>query len=113
MKKGLVIAIVGVLLAVVLVLVFWGDKIFKRSEAAGATSGADGAAAPVVFPLKKGSSGPEVAKLQTWLNKKAAYYMILTPLNVDGIFGPKTEGMCLTITNSKEVSEDFYNKNIK
>lgn len=99
-------------------LVAFGDRIFgKKNGDRGAASGAANpgtpAAVPSVFPLKKGSQGEEVRKLQHYLNGCLQYYLVLTPLDEDGIFGAKTEGICVTVTGSREITEEFYNKHIK
>lgn len=117
MKRSWAIIIVTVLLAVVLGLVFFKDKLFGRNTqpAASETDGSKGdpsASAPV-FPLKKGSQGEEVRKLQHYLNSCLSYYLVLTPLDEDGVFGAKTEGMCLTVTGSREISQEFYNQYVK
>ncbi len=117
MKRSWAIIVVVLLLAVALGLALFSDKLFgKTRTSAGASGGTGGAgnAEPVsVFPLKKGSQGEEVRKLQHYLNSCLAYYLVLTPLDEDGIFGAKTEGMCVTITGSREISQEFYNQYVK
>lgn len=55
----------------------------------GSTSTAKGLCAlNTSFPLKVGSKGGQVCKLQEWLNKNVVLSMEL--LNVDGDFGPLT-----------------------
>ena len=64
----------------------------------------------LVFPLKKGSTGDEVKKLQSYLNNQLKQ---LTPLVVDGVFGTLTQDRTFLILGKQEVSELFYNTNIK
>lgn len=117
MKRSWAIGIVLLLLAVALCLVFFSDKLFGKGRASASGSGGSGGAGTPesgsVFPLKKGSQGEEVRKLQQYLNSCMAYYLVLTPLDVDGIFGAKTEGMCVTITGNREISQEFYNQYVK
>ena len=75
--------------------------------------------APVVipvFPLKQGSKGTEVKKLQAkmneWMNYN--YFTVVTkPANkelaVDGVFGPKTLEFVKIIFALDTVSQDAYN----
>ncbi|HON53702.1 MAG TPA: peptidoglycan-binding domain-containing protein, partial [Bacteroidales bacterium] len=63
---------------------------------------------PGVFPLKQGSRGEEVRKLQEWLNKQNAGITIA----VDGIFGPKTESLLFAVTGAKEISSKEYKSKI-
>ena len=51
------------------------------------------------FPLKNGSRGINVSKLQSFLNKEGSYNLV-----VDGIFGVKTQG---AVTNNQEPFETF------
>ena len=117
MKRSWAIIVVLLLLAVALCLVFFSDKLFggKEQTAASGSDGSGGGNTVAVskFPLKKGSQGEEVRKLQQYLNSCMAYYLVLTPLDVDGIFGAKTEGMCVTITGNREISQEFYNQYVK
>lgn len=69
------------------------------------------------FPLKKGSSGSNVEKLQTYLRQKqeerdesVRYSVPPTYLEIDGIFGDKTEAALLEFTNRKSVSEEYFKK---
>lgn len=64
------------------------------------------------FPLKKnsgdtGQSVKRVEALQRFLNSKGSQ------LSVDGKFGPKTLLAVQTHIGSSEVSEDYYNQNVK
>ena len=69
------------------------------------------------FPLKKGSRGSNVEKLQTYLRQKQVkrdesvrYIVPPTYLEIDGIFGDKTEAALLEFTNRKSVSEEYFKK---
>ncbi|MFA5300136.1 MAG: hypothetical protein WC389_18265 [Lutibacter sp.] len=64
----------------------------------------------LAFPLKKGSTGTEVKKVQTWLNKQLTQ---LTPLAVDGVWGDLTDERAFLILGKREINEVFYNLNIK
>lgn len=50
--------------------------------------------------LRSGVQGPEVARLQTWLNMAGAN----PPLKVDGIFGSKTEKALMMATGLKVIT---------
>lgn len=63
---------------------------------------------PGIFPLKQGSRGEEVRKLQEWLNKQNAGITIA----VDGIFGIKTESLLFAVTGKKEISYKEYKSKI-
>lgn len=97
------------IVAVVLVLVFWGDikKMFSPANLMGSqTKPADGSSTPgensvLGKPdkielnkdrvLKSGVEGPEVKELQKRLNKAIAKYSLtLTPISEAGIFNIKT-----------------------
>lgn len=117
MKRRWAIVIVLAVLVLAGLLVMFGDKIFGQKNgdqgaASGTTDTGTLAVAPI-FPLKKGSRGEEVRKLQHYLNGCLQYYLVLTPLDEDGIFGAKTEGICVTVTGNREITEEFYNKHIK
>lgn len=62
------------------------------------------------FPLKRGSRGDNVKCLQRFLNAHNDTG-ILAPLQIDGIFGPKTQNMLSTLYSISEVSQSFYNNN--
>lgn len=118
MKRRWAIVIVLMVLLLAGALVAFGDRIFgnkngNHGAASGATNPGTSAEVPSVFPLKKGSRGEEVRKLQHYLNGCLQYYLVLTPLDEDGIFGAKTEGICVTVTGSREITEEFYNQYIK
>jgi hypothetical protein len=69
-----------------------------------------------VFPLKRGSNGSEVSKLQTGINKMLANGVtsldrtaVKPPLLVvDGIYGQKTEDAVNYVFGVKEVDEEKY-----
>ncbi len=63
-----------------------------------------------VFPLKSGSSGPEVTNLQIWLNNHVILPFAL--LNVDGKFGSKTLSALQRTLGVSTVTEDWYKVNI-
>jgi len=54
------------------------------------------------FPLKFGTCGSNVKKLQAYLNKKGHV------LDVDGKFGPKTESAVLKVFGVKTVSQEKF-----
>lgn len=60
------------------------------------------------FPLRKGSRGAEVSKLQKALNRKLRPPM--SQLVVDGIFGSKTLAALKRVTGKEQVSERDYQK---
>lgn len=55
------------------------------------------------FPLKNGSGGEKVKKLQKWLNDNHNAGLV-----VDGKFGPKTEEALKTHTNNTEATQTWY-----
>jgi hypothetical protein len=59
------------------------------------------------FPLKKGSKGNNVVKLQSYLNTKIKAPMGL--LKTDGIFGSGTESVLKTITGKTVITEAEFN----
>lgn len=63
------------------------------------------------FPLKKGSRGTEVEKLQQYLNAESI--SIEQPaIAVDGIFGNETETRLYLVTGKYEVNKIWYTNNI-
>jgi len=64
------------------------------------------------FPLKVGSRGEEVKKLQQYLNQKLqeAYGRQATMLDVDGIFGAKTEDALKAVSGNTQVAKSEYEK---
>jgi hypothetical protein len=70
---------------------------------------------PNRFPLKRGSVGPEVEKLQKFLYRNIGgdINKVLGPTGVDGIFGKYTEDATKRVLGTIEVSEEVYNSKIK
>ncbi len=81
-----------------------------------------------VFPLKKGSSGSYVKKIQEWINKQADIVFVGPlfavpgiPLVTDGIWGSKTDAALKYISENSvtinvprsEIDETFYKLYIK
>lgn len=58
-----------------------------------------------VFPLQKGSRGPEVKNLQRYINMNS-----IAKLDEDGIFGTKTETVLKNLWGTTSVSQKEYNK---
>lgn len=129
-KRIAVVIFVGCLVVIGIFVAKW---IIKRKEEGkdftfgigrgGSEDNSSGNQTESVFPLKKGSRGAEVKHLQGWLNATSNQYVSLNydPLvqphdavDVDSIFGPKTEAALLQAINCKTVSEDYYKlKNMK
>lgn len=100
------------LLATLLVFLF-RKKIFP---AVYAVAGTETASSTDGFPLKKGSSGERVRKLQAHINKMWGLTPVsrdYMPLAEDGIFGVKTEAACKLFLGTESVSESWYNQYIK
>lgn len=76
-------------------------KIATNSQISKATS---------LFPLKKGSKGEAVKKLQVWLNSHIKLPFL--PLSVDGNFGGLTQSAASRIIGATEISEAWYNANV-
>ena len=63
------------------------------------------------FPLKKGSKGSKVSKLQEGLNHYITLGRIVSAkLIVDGSFGSKTENALLLLTGMKTADSNLYNE---
>ncbi len=58
-----------------------------------------------VFPLQKGSRGPEVKNLQRYINNNS-----IAKLDEDGIFGTKTETVLKNLWGTASVTQKEYNK---
>lgn len=63
---------------------------------------------PDAFPLRKGSSGENVRKLQELLNLKIKPPMVM--LIADGVFGEKTEEALVRYFGIDYLTEDNYNR---
>ena len=125
MKKKKVLIILAVL--ILGVTTFFVVKRYLGNKAAatdGDTSGSGSTPSSSTpnskaFPLKKGSQGAEVRHLQRWLNASGPYppYQNLdsqlqphNAINVDGIFGIKTEAALKTATGGiySYVTKAYY-----
>jgi hypothetical protein len=98
------------------VFYFWYKK-HKSGDNTGSDTGSDngsGSGGSTLnssdFPLKKGSRGEYVKRLQRYLNTRLGnqYVLTLPPLDVDGIFGDKTETMLYCFLSVREVSEALF-----
>lgn len=106
-----------IVVAVVIAAIIAAIIILKSKKANAATtdgltanSGSAGSSTTTsakIFPLKQGVTSDDVKKLQQHLNSKGA------ALDVDGIFGPKTEAALLLHYNMKEMSELQFNQYVK
>ncbi len=121
--SGLIVVAFGL---VALVLWLQKEGVFSRlfikkansSIASGSGSRSSGSALPTdTFPLRKGSRGENVKRLQTALNKAIAFLMParpflykgkqLTSIGVDGVFGNETQAAVnwYYMLNKVEVTE--------
>ncbi|MCK9562908.1 MAG: hypothetical protein M0R02_09355 [Bacteroidales bacterium] len=91
MKKGVIITII--ILTALAAAIFFIVKSEKH---------------PSVFPLKQGSRGEEVKKLQKYINAQNQG----VTLDVDGIYGSKTQSAVYMIFGQNEVSKKVYNEKI-
>ncbi len=106
-KKYWIIAILG--LIAVVVLIIWRKKNQELQKAEDVPN----EAAPVklndqqkvvsTFPIKKGSTGPEVFKVQAWLLKNEG-----AQIKVDGIWGNETEKAVNKFLKVNGISEAKY-----
>lgn len=79
------------------------DSLFNQSQSPSQPVSND------EFPLKNGSKGDNVKKLQDYLNLNIKPPM--AKLKVDGMFGPATEAALSSVTSKKTMTkEDFNNK---
>jgi hypothetical protein len=98
------------LLALLLVLYFYRNKIFKGTSSSGTTVVNTGSSSPVVLTektvLKRGSNGAPVQQLQLLLNKEHRKHAptFIPLLEEDGVFGEKTEKMLLLYTSQSSIS---------
>lgn len=115
------LAVVAVAATIILIFVYDKKKNGSGSSSTGTSSGSGTGSSTTtttktnVFPLKKGSKGQEVAKLQTQLNAWNNYYwfgLSVKPpyqtLAVDGDFGSRTEANLNFILKRKTISESAY-----
>lgn len=129
-KKSTYIALAISALAIIATVVFLIVYDKKKNAGSGAASGSGGSSgsgsgsnsgssattpAASIFPLKKGSRGDEVRKLQAKMNEWTSYYWFtLTTkppyqrLSEDGVFGAKTEANLNFILKKKSITESAY-----
>ncbi|MCQ2959547.1 MAG: hypothetical protein MJ198_05090 [Bacteroidales bacterium] len=89
-QKIAIVSIVFIVIAVFVAVILW-----KNSDDNG------------TFPLKQGSQGEEVRKLQAALNKKNTSGITISE---DGIFGPKTESLLVAVTGKTSLTKREYKK---
>ncbi len=113
-KKDMIIGIGGGLMVSIIVIYFFANYLLKRKNTklmisspkkySGCNTSINNHSTN--FPLKKGSTGIEVKKLQEWLNQKGE------KLCVDGDWGNKTENAYQKYKsifwNSNEISVTAY-----
>jgi len=99
MKKRIVIIIA--IAAVLGIAIFFIVKKTKQKNGASNSTGG-------IFPLKKGSRGTEVKNVQNMLNK-----IIPADIEVDGIFGPKTESSLQQKVGLIQLTKKQYEKFIE
>lgn len=127
MKKNTIIALVVAVLAVAGTVVFLWFYDKKQNAAPEAKTEPQNPTTPenpttppapvTVFPLRKGSKGEEVKKLQRKMNEYSDYYyftMTVKPpyqkLIVDGDFGPKTDANARVILGATSITKQQYDK---
>lgn len=125
MKKNTIIALIVAVLAVAGTVVFLWQYDKKQNAAPEAkseptkpgTTPAKPKQPVSVFPLKQGSKGEEVKKLQRKLNEYSDYYyftMTVKPpyqkLTVDGDFGEKTAANAKVILGATSITKQQYDK---
>lgn len=130
MKKSTIYWLSGIVLLGGMVAYFFVDGI-KTAKKAGAQSPADPAMAGVQqdglasilsssFPLKQGSYGAEVKKLQQFINSRG-YYLPDAPLDDDSDFGKLTKAAVIKMQGKLglqgdtlgQVSYDYFMRNVK
>lgn len=113
-KNKIIIVIIGLLIIGAIVYFLIKKKkaaslaTSGASVSSGSSSSASTSAASVgasVFPLKKGSTGPEVKQVQKYLNQKYN-----AGLATDGIWGPKTDAAVTQYLQRDNISSDIYQK---
>ena len=102
-KTTTIIITASVLFVALVAFILW--RMYKKKQSASDTE-LDSSA---IFPLKIGSRGEEVKVLQRHLNNKMANMKTvdgsdLVPLDVDGIFGEKTQLACVLVFGTETVS---------
>ena len=110
-KKVIIIIIVLVIVGISSIFIF--KKVKKEKAATGGSSGAgtgSGTSQATKFPLKKGSTGDAVKKVQEGLNTINRKKLSYTDLVVDGIFGTKTETALNDACSLKELTKARYEK---
>lgn len=67
------------------------------------------------FPLKRGSEGPEVEKLQKYLYRNIGgdINKVLGPTGIDGKFGQFTESATKKVFGDIVVTEEVFNSKVK
>lgn len=68
------------------------------------------------FPLKYGSKGDNVKKLQIYLNSKGCYSIgdaPCLPLVVDGVWGPLTQNAVMKVIKDSSITQAYFDANIK
>jgi len=109
MKKKVIIIII--VLALLGAATFFIVKKVKQNKTGTTSSGTSSAS---TFPLKKGSQGNEVITLQTILNKIVGSAPIDTiRLDIDGIFGAKTEQALQEKVGLTQLTKNQYNALIR
>jgi peptidoglycan hydrolase-like protein with peptidoglycan-binding domain len=88
---------------------FWRKKQ-KAAEEENDTTADNETVVNANFPLKKGSKGEYVRRLQQHLNNslKNNFVLYISYLEEDGIFGAKTEELLYTFYQVKKVSEEMF-----
>lgn len=109
MKKGWIIAMIVMLIAGTLLLLFRKKIFTKKDSGTDAGTTQTGNVTVSEFPLRSGSRGEKVKKLQRYLNNVLQQAPVTSvPLSVDGIFGPKTAEACGIAFGAEECSEANY-----
>ncbi|MCL2413593.1 MAG: hypothetical protein FWC98_05610 [Bacteroidales bacterium] len=112
MKKILLILAISTIIGITI----W---YFVRQNRKSTGSDSGSSAGTDDFPLRRGSRGNNVMRLQTFLNERIAYannlfHGVSTPrvfLIVDGIFGPLTEAEVRRFFTVNEVSRELFTSN--
>jgi uncharacterized protein (UPF0333 family) len=111
--KPKTLIIIIVIIAVISIAIFYFAKKKKTTDE---DSSVVGTVANSDFPLKNGSRGAAVSRLQTHLNKRitetnAIISISTIPLlQVDGILGPKTLNELKYFYGVSECSQELFNE---